>query len=65
MKTNYREVETKWESLHEYYLSFRCPYCTSFLDDMQFDIGEEGNKVNRLLKCPNCERKFRLKVEGF
>ena len=38
----YREVETNWELLHEYYLSFRCPYCTKFLDDMQFDGIEEG-----------------------
>ena len=42
MKTNYREVETKWEVIIEYSLLFRCPYCTSFLDDMQFDGIEEG-----------------------
>ena len=25
---------------------------------------EEGFKVNKLFRCPECEKKFRLKVDG-
>jgi hypothetical protein len=62
MKPKYKEIKTRWEVLLEYYLSFRCPYCKKFLDDMQFDINE-GDKINKLIKCPECEKKFRLKVD--
>ncbi len=62
-KPKYKEIETNWERLHEYYLSFRCPYCLDFLDDMKFDINE-GDKINKLVRCPKCEKKFRLKAKG-
>jgi uncharacterized C2H2 Zn-finger protein len=63
MKSKYKEVKAEWEEQREYYLYFKCPYCKSSLADYNFDSIYEGEKINRLFKCPECEKKFKLKVD--
>lgn len=56
-------VETKWIVEHEFMFHTKCPYCKRYLSSFNFsNIDEDGQKVNKVVKCPYCNSKFKVKV---
>jgi len=57
-------VSTEWEEIidPEYYFSIKCPYCKQGINNSELLLGD-GEKINKQFKCPDCGKKFKLKVK--
>jgi len=72
-KKEYPVVTAEWIDVTdpEYDLELKCPnkrcgYHFQYHDMLMKDVLNvyQGTRVNRLVSCPSCERKFKLKVKA-
>jgi hypothetical protein len=65
MNKKYKIVIAKWKVIWEpeYIIDIECPLCKCKINYWDIDNLYEGEKYNKLCKCPICKEKFKLNIK--
>jgi transcription elongation factor Elf1 len=57
-------VKSRWE-VSALTFSFNCPFCSKYIEQYDFKyIFNDGEEINKIVSCPKCKEKFRLKIDN-